>query len=1050
MLTHTARIVGHGSSGVIHFGSLRLDQFTLQSPDIVSGLKAHVGAADAVELLSCQVASGATGRHFVRQFASALGIPVFASSRNVGPAHLGGTYELDFGHCPTSNTQLPPRVADPIEGLNTLLAAPSRYVSATFSRGYIGTQANQQAPQDIYVFGFAGEDAAIESITFRQDDEDGDGLFGDSTGLQGNDLDGELVIQFSGSYGEAQAAQVVLPGYLNFRETPKGDLHVLGFLIYPAPNADSTEGPVLTSAEMIDQAGGWFDYIDNGGATPFATYASDPALAGYPYSDASSDPGYTFQTTLWDEASSQQGADQTFPAGAGGTNTYRLLSGSITDVSANIGLVLETMTPTNPDWAWTGNNADDVPSNYQDRSSLTNAANSGLLDALNEYLVSIAPLSISDPEFVETNDFGETNDCELAYTIVLPTSATEIADQIYAYTVTPGTGIDNSTDWVSDPAFNIDNAKLIDGTALTRVTPLVGDQWSFTDGAATTYTFQDNGDGTLTVPQGVTEFDFCLNVLQDSDEENNETITVNFGSVIGTGTILDDDNPIRINNVTVNENSDWAIFCAEFTAGGQTFSIDEPIDAGTAEDLNTPLNAKIEVWAWDGSGWSWEDASSGVSFSDDQILGNVSVGGEAQKAYIRVKIVNEQDTSLDPGEQFQITTNYGPDSTVGTGTIYDNGTGDIFSADPLDPVSPDPYVYDYSASGASETLDDDRLISVNDPCVSEVSPYTVFTVTGAPQQFVSLDLVSGTATSGVDFDPTLEVWNDATGVWDAATANTFIQLDSDGQILVRHPIIQDPDTADVEDYELHATNTGGTTAIGSAQIHEDSSCTTIFPDAPATGQPNTPVSGTLEITSVIVNEASDYSINRICAQDSEGNPIAAFSGLPVEGLVTSVDPDDPQAVDGITDFDLQFWDGLDWQPYDTNTPPVLDATGCLYVRTSIVEEQDEPVDNNEIYQLIIPAVATGSVTIVDDGTAEIFTGEIDVDGPVTSTDDLDNDGDEQAEPAVTQYFDCSWDASIMDFGNPGSGSYLTAQHSFLDLHLSVIEDAFGNLDLVFH
>lgn len=1057
MPNFASRLIGHGAPGCLSLDGFIVDTLTLADPSVATRLRARVQGAAHVDVLSCRLARGPEGRNFIRHLARVVGVPVFASSQDVGPAALGGTYMLDFGYDPHTNTDVAGHLADPVPGLTTLLAQPARYVSATFTRGYFGTQANQQAPQDVYVFGFAGEDTAVTSVTFRQDDSDGDGRFGSATGLQGNDLNGELVIQFSGPYGEGQSTEAVFPGYLNFRETPNGKLHVLGFLLYPAPNTVEDDGPLFDAADMKPNAAGWLDYIDNGGLTPDAPY--DASALGY--ANAATDPGYQFTTTSWTGT-----AALGFPSAAGGNNTYRMLSDKITDNSTNIGLVLETMTADNADWVWEGNNLDKIPTNNQDRSSFTNAANSGLLDVLNAYLAEIVPLSISDPVFIETDDLSETDTCELAYTIVLPDTATASGASTYSYAITTGTDVD-ANDYDSTPPFSIGEVYLADGTGpLTPVVQGDASQWHFTDGV-TTFIFTDNGDGTLTVPESVTQFDFCLNVVQDTAIENNETITLDFGSVTGIGTIIDNDNPIRVNNVMVNESSDWAVFEVEFTADGSTLDITSPVTELTATEMNngTDGDADIEVWAWDGTSWAWTPLAGGISDAATQGT-NTPTNGTPVTAYVRVAIDGEQDDPVDRGEQFTLTVSYGTPSTVGTGTIMDDGTGDIFTTGTTDPTT-SLYIHDNDVDGSSPDLDDDRPLSVTDACVAEVSPFAVFEVDGGALQYVSLRLVppsadatpssTTSATAGTDFSTAMQVW-DGSGWVDLSTVTVtdstgenFVQLNSAGHLLVRHAIFEDADETPVETYELQASNTGGTTSTGFGSIHEDGACGTLYPDLPPTGTPANPVSATIEISSVEVNEASDIAINRICAVDEFGDPIADMAGYELEGLIGEVDPNAENAAT-ITDFDLHFWNGSAWVAIDDDTPPVLDASGCVYIRSSLVEEQDSPIDNGEVYSLTLPSLATGTVTIYDDGSSVIFTEAIDpVSGPVTSTDNLDNDGDRETIPSpspLEAYFDCSWSVTQQDTLGQDGGSFALAMHAVMNLQVGMVVDSSGNTEII--
>ncbi len=51
----------------------------------------------------------------------------------------------------------------------------------------------------------------------------------------------------------------------------------------------------------------------------------------------------------------------------------------------------------------------------------------------------------------------------------------------------------------------------------------------------------DNGDGTITVPAGITDFEVTFPGIEDDIQEEDETFTVTVGGVSGTGTIVNDD-----------------------------------------------------------------------------------------------------------------------------------------------------------------------------------------------------------------------------------------------------------------------------------------------------------------------------------------------------------------------------------------------------------------------------------------------------------------------------------------------------------------------------
>jgi N-acetylneuraminic acid mutarotase len=89
-------VVAHGAPGELALGTLALDEHSLGS---YKRELAVIGSALApggeLDLWSCDVASGQSGRSLARDLAAATGAAVAASDCLVGPAALGGTWQLD-------------------------------------------------------------------------------------------------------------------------------------------------------------------------------------------------------------------------------------------------------------------------------------------------------------------------------------------------------------------------------------------------------------------------------------------------------------------------------------------------------------------------------------------------------------------------------------------------------------------------------------------------------------------------------------------------------------------------------------------------------------------------------------------------------------------------------------------------------------------------------------------------------------------------------------------------------------------------------------------
>ncbi len=84
-------VVAHGQSGVVNLGALNLDEATLAADRPQLGvLAAALGGQGSLDLWSCDVAAGSSGRAFVNDLAAASGGHVAAARHLVGAVSLGG------------------------------------------------------------------------------------------------------------------------------------------------------------------------------------------------------------------------------------------------------------------------------------------------------------------------------------------------------------------------------------------------------------------------------------------------------------------------------------------------------------------------------------------------------------------------------------------------------------------------------------------------------------------------------------------------------------------------------------------------------------------------------------------------------------------------------------------------------------------------------------------------------------------------------------------------------------------------------------------------
>jgi len=460
----------------------------------------------------------------------------------------------------------------------------------------------------------------------------------------------------------------------------------------------------------------------------------------------------------------------------------------------------------------------------------------------------------------------------------------------------------------------------------------------------------------------------------------NNTSTSN----VPAGVALDDDRPLSVGDVSVNEGSPYAVFTVTGSAG-QLTSL-----ALAGQNADGSNLASIEYF--DGTQWT---AYTG---------GNVSLvtDGMAGQLLVRIALSPEQDLLEDGPETFSlVATNTGGATDSGQATILDNGSGDYYAVDNITGASQLP-------SGV--LLDDDRSLTVSSPEVNEASPYATFSVTGVAGQYVRLSL--GNTSSSIDSDALLytDTGDAGTGVplqyfngtsWVDYTPDSFVQIPDGGStLLVRTAIINDTLVEGAETFTLTATNTGGNGAIGTATIKDDGSggvfkYSSVDSSTPlASSDPSYPIlddDRPLAVSSTTVNEASPYAVFTI----------TGAAGQKVTLVLPGIAPD--TATDDGVDFgsgsagsDLQYWDSTEniWQPYTTDSLVTLNSNGTLLVRTAIID--DDIADNNETFRLHAVntggVIAAGLATIKDDGTGTVFddagnpdpNAERDVDITVTS------------------------------------------------------------------
>ena len=1024
----TARWIGHGRPGEVCLDGQQLNAETLNDRGLRERLWAKVRGFTGLELISCHVAAG-PGRDFVRRLADILGIRVFASSRAVGPAHLGGTYWLDFGYCPDSGCDLPGYEAAPVPGLNHLMPL----ISVPFENGIVGDQGtNPNKLLKLTNFSTLN----IQISFFQQNSSTGQFVDG---GTQGNDIPGYLKIVLD------DGTASTISGAINWQDKTGNTTETFGFL--PGVDTDiavldAAGNPVLISTYEVDGEGdtiyeNWvirgenhsggrisnfglerignsLTYVDgednSGSADPvdvddlnaYLTETQDAAPTGSVTVDAQStsdttpvitgtfDIDRTNGETLSVIINGQYYAETdpeltlTFDSGTDGTGTWTL------DLNDDPGTTEEVEGQTLT-----------VDSVYDVEATITDGDGYTLRDSTVDEIsvVGEASVTVNDISVNEGSPYAVFEVTSLADTLIelamQPGTATAGSGNDYAHSgAAIQTSVDGGASWqdYSAAVTSPTNGVILVRTSINNdTTPDNGETFTLT--ATIQGTSTSNG-GTATI------YDDGTGTIFNSDGSEDLAST------------KDDDRPVTVNSITVNEGSPYAVFNVS-GAANQLVELSLPA-GGTATGGGTDYGGGLEYW----NGSAWVSYTGGTE---------VALDGSGD-LLVRTTITN--DTVSDDGETFTLSaSNNGGTAASGTATIKDDGTGTLYpDQDPVDSTTP-------AVDDTSEKDNDTPVITaptINDITVNEGSDYAVFTVTGSENTQINDMVVSDggdgdtNMTNGLADNP-VECWNGS--AWVTFSNTSPVTIDSTGTLLLRISIVDEQDSfADNgEQFRLTLTPDGGSDIVGTATIDDDGmgvkypgTVTDTTPDTDATDLDDD--SDVVSINDVIVNEASDYAVNIISGANN-----LVLSNLSVLSAGDTV----------IQNFDLKVYDDStnQWTDFVADATQ-LNEVGELLVRTTIIEERDDERDNGEVFTLSVNP--TGTVTIVDDGSGTIFTGAVDPETgeAETTTIGLDNDGYEikalcgwetstywQGYTFVTQHYNTENGRTVMSWETDGYTSF---------------------------
>ncbi len=447
---------------------------------------------------------------------------------------------------------------------------------------------------------------------------------------------------------------------------------------------------------------------------------------------------------------------------------------------------------------------------------------------------------------------------------------------------------------------------------------------------------------------------------------SNNTSTANTNGDSGYPAYLDDDRPISINNIAVNEASPKGVFTITGTSGqvvsfaltagsallengNGTVATDGSEDAGTA----------LEIW----NGTSWQAYTAGADYTLT-----------SSTTYVRTAI--NPDTGYEGQHTFflGVTRKAAGDTAYGAGNIFDDGTGSYWIGDNTAAATSS------ELTTASITLDDDRSISVDSPTVNEASDDVVFTVTGNSGQTATLALVNessgGTVTGKANpASQTLKVWDGY--AWGDYDANNPPAFDANGKIFVRVSITAEQDTPyeGSETFKLNATLSGTSTAVAGTATIVDDGTGVKYPGTFTSGSPTTSSTGLeddriLAVSSPTVNEGSPYVIFEVSGIVGDTASLALSNA-------SGASSGQADLRTGGTLPTLQYYGAGGWTDYNAASPPTIPAGGVLRVRVAISAEQESGLDGPETFKLVATnasnqASTGGTATIVDDGSGSYF------------------------------------------------------------------------------
>ncbi|BFM40186.1 Ig-like domain-containing protein [Synechocystis sp. LKSZ1] len=516
------------------------------------------------------------------------------------------------------------------------------------------------------------------------------------------------------------------------------------------------------------------------------------------------------------------------------------------------------------------------------------------------------------------------------------------------------------------PSFSINDVTVNEaaGTATFTVTKTGTTTQSATvnfgtsNGSATSGQDYTGTTGTLTFAANETSKTITVNIINDGTYEGSETFNVNLsnatnatiaggtgvgtikddGTVSGPGPIpADDDRPLNVSSPVVTEGTNpFAIFEIQGVAG-QTLSLTL---GNTSDGENTATQGLDYASSTPALQYSIDGGQTWQAYSG----GNITIPGVSgsTNAFLVRTVIVDDTVAAEGNETFTLKATYtsgASKSATGTGTIQDNDSLNV------------------------------NVIALTP--VNEASTYALFTVNGSIGE--TLDLSLGNTTTGTDQDASIngfvmEYSSDGTN-WIAYSAASKPIVPASGTIYVRVNISSEQDSP-YEGAETFTLKADITRAPGAS----DTDIATIVDDGTGNKYTGNIIGGNPTTDPTTKDDDRILTINDVTV--NEASPYAVFTVTGISGQTISLASNGDSASKGI-DFgdalEYSLNNGITWNNYST---PVTLAGTTMLVRSAI--NNDTSYEGAETFTLTATYTsggvknATGTGTIIDDGTGIIF------------------------------------------------------------------------------